>query len=183
MSASGTVIKDFMIGENRILFRQPKMDDAKDAMGYVNSLIDEKAPIAMQKKVNLSQEKRWLKDLLEKVKKKENVTIVVEVDGRYAGNSSFEKKNEHATSHVCKLGMGIGKEFRNIGIGTELMRTLLGLARDVLGCKIAELSVYDNNEIAKKLYEKMGFVETGRIPDGVNYYGKVADEIIMVRKL
>ena len=55
--------------------------------------------------------------------------------------------------------------------------------KDVRNCNVMKISVYEPNKIAKGLYEKMGFKETGRIPNGVNYYGKIHDEIIMVREL
>jgi RimJ/RimL family protein N-acetyltransferase len=55
------------------------------------------------------------------------------------------------------------KEYRGTGIGTELMRVLLDLGKNVLKSKVAKLNVYEPNKRAKHVYEKIGFKEVGRI--------------------
>jgi RimJ/RimL family protein N-acetyltransferase len=117
------------------------------------------------------------------MKKGKSAIVVVEVNGKFMGSAGVARKPLDATSHVCTLGLGIHSTIRNRGIGTILMQTLMELGRDVLKCRIAELSVYEPNAIARRVYEKSGFRETGRIPKGCNYYGKFYDETIMVREL
>lgn len=179
----GKVIKQFMLGEHDIIFRYLMESDLEPALEYINSMIKEKAYIAVQKKQTLEQEKKWLSDNLNRMKKGDGVTIVLEVDGKYSGTSSVTRKPLDANRHVCIIGIGISRDHRSKGIGKELMKTLCYQAKDVLKCKIMELSVYSMNEIAKKLYEKSGFRETGIIPKGCNHYGKYYDEIIMVKEL
>ena len=53
-----------------------------------------------------------------------------------------------------------------------------------LGCTQFELIYVDGNYRAKGLYEKCGFVEVARIPNGVKFDdGSYADDVYMVKKL
>ena len=70
-----------------------------------------------------------------------------------------------------------------MGIGRKLLNCVLKEAKNKLGMKIAELGVFEKNEIAKKLYRSCGFKKIGTIKGGYNYYGKYTDSIIMVKYL
>lgn len=179
----GEVIRTFTSGDSEVIFRTLKESDLRDAMEYINKLVDEKVFIGMQKRVDLKKEKEWISGSLKDMEKCDAVTVVVEIDGMFAGSAHVKKKSLDANKHVCTFGIGLYGEFRGKGIGTELMKTLLQQGREVLGCSVAELSVYEPNSAAKRSYEKALFVETGRIPKGCKYYGKHYDEIIMVRDI
>ena len=120
---------------------------------------------------------------LENIKKQNKMTVVVEVNGKYRGTADVSRKPLDANKHVCSIGIGLHSEVRSLGIGTQLMELLEMLGKDILKCEIMEISVYEPNNAAKGLYEKLGFRETGKIPRGVHYYGKYYDELIMVKKL
>jgi RimJ/RimL family protein N-acetyltransferase len=62
------------------------------------------------------------------------------------------------------------------------MKSLIEQARAV-GLKLLTLSVYATNERAKHVYQKLGFVETGRIPKKFFKEGEYVDEITMVEAL
>lgn len=179
----GAVIKRFRSGSDEVAFRYLKRSDLKGALEYINSLVKEKAFVGMQTEQTLAQERKWLSGSLKKMKEGRGVTIIVEVNGKFSGSAGVERKPLDASSHVCSIGVGIHQDSRGKGIGTELMKTIIQQGRDVLGCKVAELSVYEPNSVAKKLYEKSGFKVTGKIPKGCHYYGKYFDEIIMVREI
>ncbi len=179
----GKILREFEPGGNMVRFRYLRKDDIEGAMRHINSLVNEKAYIGMQKSKTRKQEKEWLEQALEGMRKGKSLTVVVEVNGEFRGSAGVNRKPLDANSHVCTFGLGIHGDYRSMGIGTELMKLLIQQARDVLGCRVAEISVYEPNLAAKRLYEKMGFMETGRIPEGCHYFGKYYDEIILVRKL
>ena len=52
-----------------------------------------------------------------------------------------------------------------------------------VGLKLLTLSVYATNERARHVYQKLGFVETGRIPKKFFKDGKYVDEITMAKVL
>ena len=179
----GMIIRRFDSGKDEIVFRYLRKEDLPQALEYINSLTKEKCFIGMQKEQTPEQESVWISASLKEMKEGRGVTIVAEINGRFMGSASVKRKPLDANSHVCTIGIGLHSDFRGKGVGTEIMNTLIQQGRDVLKCSIAELSVYEPNAAAKRLYEKSGFAVTGRIPDGCNYYGKLYDEIIMVRKL
>jgi ribosomal protein S18 acetylase RimI-like enzyme len=53
--------------------------------------------------------------------------------------------------------------FRGLGIGTEMMKTLAEQAT-ALELKVLMLHVFATNKRAVHFYEKVGFVQTGRVP-------------------
>lgn len=77
----------------------------------------------------------------------------------------------HIDDNTPSLAVSLYKEYRGLGIGTELMRKMLSLLREC-GCKQASLSVQKEN-YAVKMYLKTGF-EIVRETD---------DEYIMVNHL
>ena len=66
------------------------------------------------------------------------------------------------------------------GVGTRLMAALLEDA-DRRGLSRVELSVYADNERARRLYERAGFVVEGRSRRGSFRDGGYADDLLMAR--
>jgi hypothetical protein len=50
------------------VFTKPKLSDAKEAMRYLNALVDEGTYIATQKRKTLKDEKVWINELVKKIK-------------------------------------------------------------------------------------------------------------------
>ena len=69
----------------------------------------------------------------------------------------------------------VSKKFRNKGIGTTMIRYLIESAKTINKNKIY-LEVNANNNVARILYSKMGFVESG-IRN--KYYNNVDNAILM----
>jgi hypothetical protein len=46
---------------SEFIFREPRMKDAKACLDYVNELVEEGAPININKKVTLREERAWLR--------------------------------------------------------------------------------------------------------------------------
>ncbi len=82
------------------------------------------------------------------------------------------------TGHTASFGVAVCKKYRNLGIGTILMKELMKWAEDK-GAEKLWLSVFSTNERAIALYKKLGFepecVKRGQFK--VN--GKYVDEIVM----
>jgi len=67
------------------------------------------------------------------------------------------------------------------GIGTQLVQTLLDLADQWLLLRRVELTVLTENEGAKRLYERFGFVVEGCRKMSVISQGEIKDEWLMAR--
>jgi len=177
------IVEKFKIRDKQIIFRYPTLKDVDDYLELINRLVKEKAMINVQEKCTRKQEINFLKDILGQIRKGILVHLVVEVDGKVMGNAGIPKGRFSANSHIGEFGIILRKEIRDMGIGTKLLNCALKEAKNKLGMKIAELGVFENNEVAKKLYRSCGFKKIGTIKDGCNYYGKYVDSIIMVKYL
>ena len=61
----------------------------------------------------------------------------------------------------CELGsLSVLPEFRHRGIGTELLRHSVSIAR-THGCRIMLLSIVEENTVLRQWYERNGAVHTG----------------------
>jgi RimJ/RimL family protein N-acetyltransferase len=66
-----------------------------------------------------------------------------------------------AEFHRATLGMGIERAYTKQGHGGRMIKTAVDWARKTLGLSWIDLGVFENNEPARKLYRRMGFVENG----------------------
>jgi RimJ/RimL family protein N-acetyltransferase len=82
------------------------------------------------------------------------------------------------------VGTLIEKSFRELGIGTAMMRILIERTKK-MGLKVFTLTANASNRraLAAHVYEKVGFVLTGLIPKKHLKQGKFIDEVIMTKLL
>ena len=148
-------------------------------MELINSLVDEKAEIARTEKVTREEEAEWLPKMLSSLEKDELFFLVAEVGRKVVASSNIEilRSNE---KHVGVLGIVIKSGFRDLGIGTEMMKTLVEQAA-ALGLKVLTLQAFATNKRAVHVYEKAGFVQTGRVPMKHFRECQYIDEVIMTK--
>ncbi|KYH39487.1 MAG: GCN5-related N-acetyltransferase [Candidatus Bathyarchaeota archaeon B63] len=108
--------------------------------------------------------------------------MVAEVEGRVIASSSITKRRFSCENHVGDVGIIIKSGYRDLGIGTEIMKTLIDQARR-MGLEILTLTVFATNKRAIHVYEKVGFREVGRIPKAIYRNGEYIDRIIMAKEL
>ena len=178
----GTFLYVFTAKDGReVTLRTPKWDDLEDMIDFINSLVEEKAMIARHTKVTREQEIDWLADNLKKLEKGRHIYIVAEVDGKMVGSCGISPMFGRM-SHVGALGISVKEGYRGIGIGLDLMKEAEKHAIH-MRLKSVKLEVFENNEPAIGLYERMGYEITGRIPEAILYKGEYIDSLIMTRKL
>ena len=110
-----------------------------------------------------------------------SVMMLALVDGRVAGNCAINGiGTKRRILHRCSLAIALKKEFWGLGIGKAMITYLTDLAGQI-GFEQIDLEVVEGNDSAKALYEKCGFVETGRRVRALKYDdGTYRDEILMV---
>jgi len=98
-----------------------------DFLGLFNSLVEEKADILKTEKVSVEEEIEFLSKVLTRLEKDEMFYLVAEVDGKVVAVSEITKR----TGYEKNLGVigiviriVIRRGFRDLGIGTEIMKTL-----------------------------------------------------------
>lgn len=87
--------------------------------------------------------------------------VAVNESQQVVGWCDIELKDREGFRHSGRLGMGVLKEYRGRGLGTELLKQALTRAREQKLERV-ELDVYASNLVAIKLYEKHNFQIEGR---------------------
>ena len=164
-----------------VILRTPKWEDLDDFMEYINSLVEEGADILRDQKVTRNQEADWLSRKLAMFEKGETFDLVAEVNGKVIAHAELHRK-KGCSNHVGGLGIGIHKNYRDIGIGTQLLKSLIAQAKS-MGLKLLTIEAFSTNKRAIYVYEKVGFTKTGRRPSVFYRNGKYIDEVIMTQEL
>lgn len=181
---SGKVLDEFEVNGKKAEIRYEKMRDAEGVRNLFNSLVEEKAKIQTQEKDSKEEAIEKVGNALIDIEKEEGIYLVLEVDGKMVGLSNIRKEGSGAVSHRGIAGVFIHKNMREKGLGTRLMEKAVSEAKDRLGLESVLLGVFEDNEAAVGLYEKLGFEEIGRIKEGLkDPDGKLKDCILMQKKL
>jgi RimJ/RimL family protein N-acetyltransferase len=162
-----------------VVLRTPQMGDLDELMKLINSLVDEKAEIARTEKVTREKEAEWLPKMLANLEKDELFFLVAEVDKGLVASSDLRILSGDE-KHVGVLGIIVKNSFRGLGIGTEMIKMLVEQGKS-LGLKVLILFVFATNKRAVHVYEKVGFVETGKIPKKHFREGQYIDELVMAK--
>ncbi|MEM3577416.1 MAG: GNAT family N-acetyltransferase [Candidatus Bathyarchaeia archaeon] len=179
---TGKIIRTFNVKDGRsVVLRTPNWEDLDDLLELINSLVEEGADILRTERVSRDEEIDWLSKTLASVEKGEAFYLVAEVDGKIVASSDIHPRSGFAR-HVGVLGIIVKDGFRDVGIGTEIMKTLIEKARE-MGLKVLTLSVFASNKRAIHVYEKVGFAVTGRVPKKFFKNGEYIDELIMAKML
>lgn len=112
----------------------------------------------------------------------EAATLVAVADDRLIGNLGVAREAHPVTRHVASLGMLVAADWRSRGVGSALLAEVFRWARWA-GVEKLALTVYPDNDRARRLYEKFGFVEEGRLIGHSKKRHGYDDEIVMGRWL
>ena len=107
-----------------------------------------------------------------------DLLLVAEDNQEIVGYIWAERGKLNRILHTAYIVMGIRKEYRGKGIGTEFFRRLDLWAKSN-GIVRLELTVECTNKEAKKLYEKNGFVTEGIRSKSMCLDGRFIDEYYM----
>ncbi len=178
----GTILYVFTAKDSReVIIRTPKWEDLEDMIDFINSLVEEEAMVSRHTKVTREQEIDWLAENLKKLEKGQQIYIVAEVGGKMVGSCAINPMFGRM-SHLGSLGISVKEGYSGIGIGMDLMKEAEKHAIH-MRLKSVKLEVFENNEPAIALYEKMGYKITGRVPEAILYKGEYVDSLIMAKKL
>ena len=103
-------------------------------------------------------------------------SLTVLKDGIPCGMATLYLQPYRKLIHQCEFGIIIAKGYRNEGIGSFLMNSIMHLAKENFKIELLHLQVYAENP-AKRLYERFGFKEFGRqnawIKEKEGYVGRI----------
>lgn len=176
------VLREFTDKKGReVTLRTPRWSDLDDMLTFINGLIEEEVMIVIDSKKTRDEEIEWLANNIKRLEKDQHMSLVAEVDGRVVGSCEFSPRYG-SMKHYAMLGISIMDGYRDAGIGQEMMKELEKHASR-LGVEYLALEVFNINDRAIHVYEKVGYRKIGAYPSGVKYKGGYVDSVHMVKKL
>jgi ribosomal protein S18 acetylase RimI-like enzyme len=127
---------------------------------------------------NLTREQE--QEILREYNESDNsLFLVSELNQRIIALLNCDGGKRKANRHCATLGMSVLKQYRNIGIGSQLLKRAIAWGRRKGILKKIELSVYSSNKNAISFYLKHGFEFEGRRHNAYLYNGIYVDDVIM----
>ena len=168
----------------KAILRSVEPGDAEEMVAYLVATAGETEFVMNypEEREGLTTEKEA--ELLDRLAQSPDVLMLTcRVDGELAGNCALHLKNKEKTRHRGSVAIALCRKFWGLGLGTAMLSELIDAGRR-LGLAQIELDYVEGNVRGRRLYEKLGFVETGRIPDGFRWRdGSSHADVFMVRKL
>lgn len=167
-----------------IVLRSAEVADAAALIEYLRVTATETTFLLRELdeiKITIGEEERFIQS---RTDAERELMLVATIDGKHVGSCSLMSVGSNARHrHRCSVAIALYKEFCGAGIGTLMMQTILGVAKES-GYEQAELEVVSNNIAAIALYQKLGFVKCGTLPNNMKYAdSSYADADIMVKIL
>lgn len=180
----GQIVKTFQSRKgNEIVIRYPRWEDLDALTEYINRLSAEDTFLTFSgEKLSREEEAVYLAGLFQDMEFLRKVHLCAFAGDILASTCAIYKRPEarERGKHVAAMGIAVDARYRGEGIGQELLNATIDEARSKIpDLKIVVLDVYAENQVAMSLYRKAGFRETGRVPGGVLYRGRLIDEIQM----
>ena len=167
-----------------IELRNAEVRDAEALIDYLK-VTNAESPylICEPEEITLSLEQE--KGIITRKEEAERELLLVAFeDGRHIGNVSLMSVGTSMRyKHRCCIAIALYKEYCGRGIGRIMLETVFDVAKKT-GYTQAELEVVTENTGAVHLYESLGFVKYGRLPNSMRYKdGRTVDSFLMVKEL
>ena len=125
--------------------------------------------------ISETSEAFWIGEL---IRAEESMVLVAEADADVVGNVLVSVDRGRATEHIGVLSICVAADWRDVGIGTELVSGAQAWARE-RGLRKLSLGVFPDNERAIAVYERRGFVREGVRRQQYRSNDEFRDELLM----
>jgi putative acetyltransferase len=163
-----------------LLIRPIQLEDAKEINelrrmeGIMENILGLPSETLMNSKSYLSKEDSLRHQFVAVLKKDRASEIIVGTAGLHVNELPRKR-------HSGTIGIMVHTEYQGMGIGKQLMSTVLDVADNWLMLTRIELEVFADNEKAINLYQKFGFEVEGVKKKAAIRNGRYADEMLMGR--
>jgi RimJ/RimL family protein N-acetyltransferase len=166
----------------KIVIRSARIEDAAALLEYIRTVAEDAPYLLMERdefNFPVEQEEKWIKDHLDRPG---SIVLIAEIGGQIVGVLNVENGMYRRVAHRGNFGISVAKQWRNRGIGSALLETMLQWASENPLIDKIEMEVFVINKNAIRLYKNFGFLEEGiRLKDvklGPNEY---VDTLAMYR--
>ncbi len=167
-----------------IILRSAQESDAEDLITYLKTTTGE-TPFLIREPEEVTLTKEAETAFIQNNLKAERELLLLAFDGKdHVGNCSLMSiANYKRYAHRCEVAIALYKKYWGRGIGRQMLKTVLSIAKEQ-GYEQVELEVIADNASAIALYESMGFEKCGTFPRNMKYTdGRYADAYRMVKDL
>jgi RimJ/RimL family protein N-acetyltransferase len=109
-------------------------------------------------------------------------SLTISKDGIPCGIATLYLQPYRKLAHQCEFGIIVGKGYRNLGIGSYLMSSIMHLAKEKFKIELLHLQVYAENP-AIQFYHRFGFKEFGRQNSWIKEKDRYVGRVFMERML
>lgn len=164
-----------------IIVREAKESDAEILIANAKNLIENASDTTVLENFNpsIEDEYKWINSFS---KHENNLLLLAVYDEQVIGNIEIRTPTLSKTKHTSLLAMGIVKEWRNKGVGSILMESMMNWVKENTTIKILWLQVFASNEPTIALYKKMGFTIDGIQKDFIKLDKNTYTDIINMSK-
>lgn len=141
---------------NGLKLRRRELCDNRALLEMFNEEQFQHFGAAMERFASIEEMQTWLDSL--GVAKFE---IVAEFNSYVVGYSFLQLFSDRQ-SHAGWIFIGVREAFRQRGIGSAMLQTLIDTAEIIAGLQRIQLTVFSDNDVAINLYRKFGFEIEGR---------------------
>lgn len=153
--------------EIELTIREAIPDDAEKLLAFIKETASQTDFLTLDKE-GLSLTVREERVHLAKLYQSINNVLFVALDSKEViGTASLHASSQSKIAHIAELGIVIHKDYWGIGLGSILMEELLDWAETSNQIMRIELKVQEQNDRARKLYEKFGFIEEALMKRGM----------------
>ncbi len=124
----------------------------------------------------LKEEKKFI----ERIYNSNGVILGAKYKNNIIGILTAARYQNFQLAHSIYIGISVLKNYRNMGVGTKLMKQLEYWARDNQVKRI-ELEVFSNNSNAIRFYKRLGYETEGIKKDAVKIHDKFYDIVLMAK--
>jgi L-phenylalanine/L-methionine N-acetyltransferase len=111
-----------------------------------------------------------------------DLMLVAELDGAVVASAGLHGFGTHVRRrHAMGLGVSVALAAQGKGVGSALMAALCDYADAWVGLQRIELTVYTDNAVAVRLYQRFGFVIEGTLKGFALRDGRYVDAYAMAR--
>jgi len=168
---------------SNIIFRKVHINDAQAIIDYLDQIGKESDNLTFGEEgigYSFEDEVKMIQSLDENL----NSAMFLAMDqDKIVSIGNLNASKRERTKHISVLGISVLKSHWNRGIGKQMMNTLIEFAKLAPDTKFIHLEVRSDNNVAKHLYESVGFVKNSTKPMMMYIKDKYYDIDLMILNL
>jgi len=162
-----------------LTLRPAEPKDAPQVLAYIEQAASESENLTFgpgEFGISLEQERVFLQQAAEALT---SLYLLAEIEGEIVGVLTFSAEKRPRVQHGGEFGMSVLRKYWNLGIGGQMLASLIAWARQTRIIRKINLRVHVDNLSAIHLYEKYGFVREGRRTREFYLHGQFIDVFLM----